>query len=65
MDTDTFKVEVKGKVNTPATFTLAGLKKQFAEVEVVAMNQCSGNGRAFSQPRIAGGQMGHGCMGKP
>lgn len=63
LDADTFKVEVKGKVNTPASFTLAELKKQFEEVEVVAVNQCSGNGRAFFQPRVAGGQMGNGCMG--
>lgn len=63
LDADTFKVEVKGKVNTPTSFTLAELKKQFEEVEVVAVNQCSGNGRAFSQPRVAGGQMGNGCMG--
>ena len=63
VDADTFKVEVKGKVNTPLSFTLAELKKNFEEVEVVAVNQCSGYGRAFSQPRVAGGQMGNGCMG--
>ncbi len=63
VDADTFKLEVKGKVNAPASFTLADLKRQFEEVEVVAVNQCSGNSRAFFQPRVAGGQMGNGCMG--
>ena len=63
VDANTFRVEIKGKVNTPASFTVAELKAKFENVEVVAVNQCSGNSRAFSQPRVAGGQMGNGNMG--
>ena len=59
---ETFHLEVKGKVNTPLTLTLQDLK-QFQPIEVVAVNQCSGNGRGFSSPRVAGGQLGNGAMG--
>ena len=31
--------------------------------EVVAVNQCSGNSRGFSEPRVAGGQAANGLMG--
>jgi hypothetical protein len=39
------------------------LKQRFENVEVAAVNQCSGNSRGFFQPRVPGGQMGHGAMG--
>ena len=32
-------------------------------VEIVAVNQCSGNSRGFFEPRVAGGQLGNGAMG--
>jgi hypothetical protein len=32
-------------------------------VELVAVNQCSGNSRGFSTPRVNGGQLGNGAMG--
>jgi hypothetical protein len=32
-------------------------------MEIVAVNQCSGNSRGFSQPRVPGGQSGNGMMG--
>jgi hypothetical protein len=31
--------------------------------EIVAVNQCSGNGRGFFEPRVAGGQAANGLMG--
>jgi sulfite dehydrogenase (cytochrome) subunit A len=60
---ETFKVEIKGKVNSPLTLSLADLKTKFDAVEIVAVNQCSGNSRGFSNPRVAGGQLGNGAMG--
>ena len=33
------------------------------QTEIVAVNQCSGNSRGFVNPRVAGGQLGHGAMG--
>ncbi len=32
-------------------------------VELLAVNQCSGNGRGFFEPRVGGGQAGNGLMG--
>jgi DMSO/TMAO reductase YedYZ molybdopterin-dependent catalytic subunit len=58
-----FRLSVQGTVNTPLAFSLAELKAQFDPVEVVAVNQCSGNSRGFSTPRVPGGQSGHGMMG--
>ncbi len=62
IDPETFRLEVKGKVNTPLSLTLQDLK-WFQPVEVVAVNQCSGNSRGFSNPRVIGGQLGNGAMG--
>lgn len=63
IDTETFRVEVKGKVNAPLSLSLDDLKTKFDAVELVAVNQCSGNSRGFSQPRVGGGQLGNGAMG--
>src|SRR5580765_5589587 len=63
IDPKTFKVEIKGKVNSPMTLSLTDLKTKFDRVEIVAVNQCSGNSRGFSNPRVAGGQLGNGAMG--
>lgn len=62
IDPKAFRVEIKGKVNSPLTLSLADLKK-LESVEIVAVNQCSGNGRGFSNPRVGGGQSGNGTMG--
>jgi Oxidoreductase molybdopterin binding domain/Mo-co oxidoreductase dimerisation domain len=35
----------------------------FPRVELVAINQCSGNSRGYFQPRVPGGQWSHGAMG--
>ena len=39
------------------------LQEQFEPKEVAAVCQCAGNSRGFSNPRVAGGQWGHGAMG--
>jgi sulfite dehydrogenase (cytochrome) subunit A len=63
IDPDMFRVAIKGKVKAPLSLSLADLKSRFEPVEIIAVNQCSGNGRGFSNPRVAGGQMGNGAMG--
>jgi len=63
LDPDTYKFAVKGKVNASLTISLNELKTQFEPIEIVAVNQCSGNSRGFFEPRIAGGQAGNGLMG--
>ena len=62
IDPDTFTVEIKGKVDKPVKLSLQELK-QLDAVELVAVNQCSGNSRGFVTPRVAGGQLGNGAMG--
>jgi DMSO/TMAO reductase YedYZ molybdopterin-dependent catalytic subunit len=62
IDPDAFSVEIKGKVDRPLKLSLAEIKKMSA-VDIVAVNQCSGNSRGFFNPRVAGGQLGNGAMG--
>ncbi len=62
IDPDTFSVDIKGKVDRPIKLSLATIKRMPA-VDIVAVNQCSGNSRGFFNPRVAGGQMGNGAMG--
>ncbi|MEO6740855.1 MAG: molybdopterin-dependent oxidoreductase [Chthoniobacteraceae bacterium] len=60
---DAFRVQVLGKVKTPLKLSVAELHAQFEQVEVIAVNQCSGNSRGFFQPRVSGGQSANGAMG--
>lgn len=62
IDPDLFRLQIKGAVNSALTLSLDDLKK-FESVELIAVCQCSGNGRAFSNPRVGGGQSGNGAMG--
>jgi DMSO/TMAO reductase YedYZ molybdopterin-dependent catalytic subunit len=62
IDADTFSVEIKGNVDRPIKLSLADIKKM-PTIELVAVNQCSGNSRGFFDPRVAGGQLGNGAMG--
>jgi DMSO/TMAO reductase YedYZ molybdopterin-dependent catalytic subunit len=63
IDPDTYRLTVKGAVDTPLSLSLAELKTLAQPVEVVAVNQCSGNSRGFSMPRVFGAQLGNGSMG--
>jgi sulfite dehydrogenase (cytochrome) subunit A len=63
IDPDTFRIEVKGKVTSALSLSLQDIKTSFEPVEIVAVNQCSGNSRGFFEPRVAGGQLGNGAMG--
>ena len=63
IDPDTFQIAVKGKVTSPLNLSLKDLKTSFEPVEIVAVNQCSGNSRGFFEPRVAGGQLANGAMG--
>src|SRR5581483_6271672 len=62
IDPNIFALEIKGKVDRPIKLSLADIKKMPA-IDVVAVNQCSGNSRGFFNPRVAGGQLGNGAMG--
>lgn len=60
---ETFRLAVKGSVGKPLSLSLSDLQQKFPAVEVVSVNQCSGNSRGFFQPRVPGGQSGNGAMG--
>jgi DMSO/TMAO reductase YedYZ molybdopterin-dependent catalytic subunit len=58
-----FKIAVGGEgANGAVEVTLDDLKKMPA-VEVVAVNQCSGNRRGLSKPHVQGVEWGYGAMG--
>ena len=63
IDPATYQIRIAGKVKTPLTLSLKELKRLAEPVDLVAVNQCSGNSRGFFTPRTNGGQLGHGAMG--
>ncbi len=63
VDLHTFRLTIRGRVKQTWSFSLKDLQEQFDPVEVAAVCQCAGNSRGFSEPRVAGGQWGHGAMG--
>ena len=62
IDPDKFTLEIKGKVDRPLKLSLKDIKK-LKPIELLAVNQCSGNSRGFFSPRVAGGQLANGAMG--
>ena len=63
VDLAEWRLSVEGNVDKPLKLSLADLLKNFEAVSVAAVNECSGNSRSFFQPRVPGGQWGHGAMG--
>lgn len=63
IDQQTFRLTIRGRVRNTISFSLNDLEEQFEPKEVAAVCQCAGNSRGFSEPRVAGGQWGHGAMG--
>jgi DMSO/TMAO reductase YedYZ molybdopterin-dependent catalytic subunit len=57
-----WRLNVGGMVERPLTFTLKKLK-QFQEVTLTAVVQCSGNGRASHRPKTPGVQWDRGAVG--
>src|ERR1700693_2770897 len=63
VDLATWHLNVEGSVERPLKFSMGDLTSKFKPVTVAAVNQCSGNSRSKFQPRVPGGQWGHGAMG--
>lgn len=63
IDPAAHRLTLRGAVGTPKQLTLAEVASVGEMVEVTAINQCAGNSRGFSQPRVTGAQWGHGAMG--
>jgi DMSO/TMAO reductase YedYZ molybdopterin-dependent catalytic subunit len=57
------RVAVGGAVTKAVSLTLDEIAAAGEQVSVVAVNQCAGNGRGLSEPRITGTQWGNGAMG--
>ncbi|AVI67707.1 oxidase [Shewanella sp. WE21] len=63
IDPDTYTINIKGLVNKQLALTLAELKEMDGVIEIVAVQQCAGNSRGYSSPRVFGAQLGNGAMG--
>lgn len=63
IDPEAYRIDVRGKIDRTLSLSLTDLKTAFEPVELVAVNQCSGNSRGFLEPRVGGGQLGNGAMG--
>jgi DMSO/TMAO reductase YedYZ molybdopterin-dependent catalytic subunit len=63
IDVATFRLQVRGQVARPQAFTLDEIVNGLPRVELVAVNQCSGNSRGYFQPRVPGGEWSNGAMG--
>jgi sulfite dehydrogenase (cytochrome) subunit A len=58
-----WRLKVMGTVEHPLELSMGDLRTKFPQTTVVAVNQCSGNGRGYFAPRIFGGQWSNGAMG--
>jgi sulfite dehydrogenase len=56
-------IRVHGKIKQPLSLSIADLRTKFKSIDVVAVNQCSGNSRGLFAPRVPGGQWDNGAMG--
>ncbi|UCH90876.1 MAG: molybdopterin-dependent oxidoreductase [Nitrospirota bacterium] len=63
VDLQTFRLTIRGRVRQTLSLSLEDLQDHFEPIEVAAVCQCAGNSRGFFEPRVAGGQWGHGAMG--
>jgi sulfite dehydrogenase (cytochrome) subunit A len=63
VDLHTYRLRVRGRVSTELSLSLSDLKRMGEPKEIVAVNQCSGNSRGYSTPRVFGAQLGNGSMG--
>src|SRR3954469_6377264 len=58
INADLHVIKITGSgIAKPFDLTMADLRGQFKTLEYVAVNQCSGNGRALFSPRVTGGQL--------
>jgi DMSO/TMAO reductase YedYZ molybdopterin-dependent catalytic subunit len=62
VDVDKYRLAVRGHVDRQLSLALSDIMS-LPQVEMAAVNQCSGNSRGFFQPRVAGGEWANGAMG--
>ena len=62
VDMNQWRLKVGGNTEKELALSMDDLK-QFEKASYTAVIQCSGNGRSFFEPRVAGGQWKNGAMG--
>lgn len=62
IDVNGFRVTVHGNLNRTLSLSLDELLA-LPQMELAAVNQCSGNSRGYFQPRVPGAQWSNGAMG--
>lgn len=62
IDVGSFRLAVRGHVEKSQSLSLDDILA-LPRVELVAVNQCSGNSRGYFQPRVPGAQWSNGAMG--
>lgn len=62
VDLNLWRLRVGGNTEKEIALSMEDIKK-LEKVSYTAVIQCSGNGRSFFEPRVAGGQWGNGAMG--
>jgi DMSO/TMAO reductase YedYZ molybdopterin-dependent catalytic subunit len=62
VDVASFRLAVRGHLNQTLSLSIDDLRN-LPQVELAAVNQCSGNSRGFYEPRVPGAQWSHGAMG--
>ena len=62
IDVGSFRLAVRGHVERSLSLSLDEILS-LPQVELVAVNQCSGNSRGYFQPRVPGAQWSNGAMG--
>lgn len=63
VDLSTWRLKVTGHLDKPLELSFDDLQSKFPRASIVAVNQCSGNGRGYFSPRVFGGQWANGAMG--
>jgi DMSO/TMAO reductase YedYZ molybdopterin-dependent catalytic subunit len=62
IDVNSFRLAVRGHVNRELSVSLDDIRA-LPQVELAAVNQCSGNSRGYFLPRVPGAQWSNGSMG--
>ncbi len=63
VDLRRWRLKVGGNTERKIALTMDQLQNDFERVSYTAVIQCSGNGRSFFEPRVAGGQWENGSLG--
>lgn len=63
IDVNTFRLSVGGHVDKELSLSLKEIVEILPRIELAAVNQCSGNSRGYTEPRVAGAQWSNGAMG--